>query len=95
MRYGNVFLKEIRKMTKQKYLKNKNYIYKKEEDFYKKTFSFGNKDIIEYQVNGIIDLFYKTFYLYPNSIKSQKEIDYLQIAFNNLKRDFEEVQNYE
>lgn len=82
-------------MTKQEYLKDKDYLYDKEENIYKKTFAFGTDDSIEYLVIGYIDIVYNTFYCYPDSIDSQKDIDNLQIAFNNLKRDFEEVQNYE
>lgn len=30
-----------------------------------------------------------------DTIETQKDIDNLQIAFNNLKRDFEEMQKYD
>lgn len=82
-------------MTKQEYLKSKGYIYNSEEHCYKKTYSFENDGNIKYLVIGYIDLKYSVFYLYPDSIDNQEDIDNLQIAFNNLKRDFEEVQNYE
>ena len=35
------------------------------------------------------------FYLEPTYIRTQKDIDNLQIAFNNVKRDYEEMQKYE
>ena len=82
-------------MTKQEYLKSKNYFCNKEENFYKTTFVFGCGNDIEYSINGAIDLALNNFYLFPDSIDSQEDIDCLQIAFNILKRDFEEVMKYE
>lgn len=39
----------------------------------------------------------KYFIVIPSgrAIENQKEIDDLQIAFNNVKRDFEEMQRYD
>lgn len=82
-------------MTKQQFLKDKNYIYNKEENICKKTFAFGNEDNIEYLVIGVIDLVYNIFYCYPDSVESQEDIDNLQLAFNNLKQDFEECMKYD
>ena len=61
----------------------------------KKTFVFGNEDNIEYLVSAVIVLAHNTFYCLPDSIEIQKDIDRLQIAFNNVKLDFEEMQKYE
>ena len=82
-------------MTKQEYLESKGYIYNSEEHCYKKVSSFENDGNIKYLVIGFIDLKYSVFYLYPDSIDNQEDIDNLQIAFNNLKQDFEECMKYE
>ncbi len=47
--------------------------------------------------NGImtINIQLGDFMIEPDCIRSQKDIDNLQIAFNNVKRDFEEMQKYD
>lgn len=83
-------------MTKKEYLESKGYIYDSEENIYKKTFSYTNSlGGIEYLVIGNINLVYQTYYLYVDCVETQKDIDSLQIAFNNLKSDYEECMKYE
>lgn len=77
-------------MTKNEYLESLGYIRKIETESmtydYKKSFDNGIM-IINIQLND--------FMIEPDCIGTQKDIDRLQIAFNNVKRDFEEMQKYE
>ena len=46
----------------------------------------------------IINIKENRFYIYfwdTDIIETQKDVDKLQIAFNNVKRDFEEMQKYD
>lgn len=77
-------------MTKREYLESIGYIRKIESESmtydYKKSFDNGIM-IINIQLND--------FMIAPDCIGNQKDIDNLQIAFNNVRRDFEEMQKYE
>ena len=78
-------------MTKQEYLERIGYKYCEEEDIYKQVFSNNNND---YLVIAYIDLNVNDFYIAPDTIYSQRNIDFTQIVFNDVKRDFEEMQQY-
>ena len=79
-------------MTKREYLESLGYKYYEEEDIYMQVFSNNNND---YLVIAYIDLNLNDFYIVPGAIYSQRNIDFTQIAFNNVKRDFEEIQKYD
>ena len=79
-------------MTKRELLEIKGYVYKTDEECFRKVFEFDNGD---YLVIAVIDLNYDAHYIMADSVAKQSDIDNLQIAFNNLKRDFKEVQTYE
>ena len=76
-------------MTKREYLESIGYIHKIEPESmtydYKKSFDNGIM---------IINIQLGDFMIEPDCIGTQKDIDNLQIAFNNVKRDFEEMQKY-
>ena len=73
-------------MTKKEFLKSRGYI--------EEGTLFGK--IFVNNVYAIIDLTTSSFEVYNYKvIREQKDIDYLQIVFNNVKRDFEEVIKYE
>lgn len=73
-------------MTKKEFLVSRGYI----ED----GTLFGK--IFVNNVYAIIDLTTSSFEVYNYKvIREQKDIDNLQIAFNNVKRDFEEVMELE
>lgn len=77
-------------MTKREYLESIGYIRKIETESmtydYKKSFDNGIM---------IINIQLGDFMIEPDCIETQKDIDNIQIAFNNVKRDFEEMQKYE
>ena len=79
-------------MTKAEYLKSLGYKYYKEGDMYKQVFSNNNN---EYLVIAYIDLNFNDFHIVPDIIYSQRNIDFTQIVFNNVKRDFEDMQKYD
>ena len=83
-------MKGTRNMTKREYLESIGYIRKIEPESmtydYKKSFNNGIM---------IINIQLGNFMIAPDCIGTQKDIDNLQIAFNNVKRDFEEMQKYE
>lgn len=79
-------------MTKREYLESLGYKYYKEEDIYKQAFENNNGD---YLVIAYIDASFNYFYVVPDCIYSQKNIDFTQIVFNNVKRDFEEMIKYD
>ena len=85
-------MKGTRNMTKKEYLESIGYKYYKGEDIYKQAFENNNGD---YLVIAYIDARFNDFYVVPDTIYSQKNIDFAQIVFNNVKRDFEETQKYE
>lgn len=73
-------------MTKEKFLKSRGYV----ED----GTLFGK--IFVNNVYAIIDLTTSSFEVYNYKvIREQKDIDYLQIVFNNVKRDYEETMKLE
>ena len=77
-------------MTKKEYLESVGYIQRLDPDTltyeYKKSLG-GEIMIINIQLNH--------FRIVAGYIWTQEEIDSLQIVFNNVKRDFEEMQKYE
>ena len=77
-------------MTKKEYLESRGYIRRIVPEcrayYYQKSFD---------NVFMVIDIQLDDFVIWTNSIRYQKDIDKLQIAFNNVKRDFEEMQKYE
>lgn len=77
-------------MTKSEYLESIGYIRTLDPDTltydYKKSFG-GEITIINIQLNN--------FRIAVGYLWTQKQIDAIQIAFNNVKRDFEEMQKYE
>ena len=79
-------------MTKREYLESIGYKYYKEEDINKQAFENNNGD---YLVIAYIDVRFNDFYIVPDTIYSQKNIDFTQIVFNDVKRDFKEMQKYE
>lgn len=77
-------------MTKREYLESLGYL----------TNQFAAVNLLWKIYNGFacfINLRHSKFYIdWTNDyIDSQEDIDNLQIAFNNLRRDFEEMQKYE
>ena len=79
-------------MNKREYLESTGYKYYSESKIFKKVFAYENGD---YLVIAHIDLNYDYYFLEPDAVCKQKDIDNLQIAFNDLKRDFEEMKKYE
>lgn len=68
-------------MTKKEFLESRGYV--EDGTLFGKTFK---------GVYGVINLTTSSFEIYNYKvIREQKDIDYLQIVFNNVKRDFEEV----
>lgn len=75
-------------MTKREFLINKgydNYLY---GDYRKNYKGCG-------LVIGLNDIIKERFTLYPKFIETQQDIDDIQIAFNRVKADFEEMQKYD
>lgn len=83
-------------MTKREYLESIGYDYY-DITGYHKIIKFTNS---EFYIHAYIFPNYIThnpeyiFCLEPTLIKTQKDIDNLQIAFNNVRRDYEEMQKY-
>ena len=77
-------------MTKREYLESIGYIRKRALEsriyYYQKSF---------YNVFMVITIHLDEFVIWVNYIRSQKDIDNIQIAFNNVKRDFEEMKKYD
>lgn len=72
-------------MTKKEFLRSKDYI--EDGTLFGKTFN---------SAYAVINLTASSFEVYNYKIiREQKDIDYLQIVFNNVKRDFEEVMKLE
>lgn len=81
-------------MTKREYLESLGYVYDEADHTCKKYFKcdyIGYGDMIIGEINVYSNVFLVKTFL----INSQKDIDDIQIAFNNVKRDFEEMQKYE
>ena len=77
-------------MTKAEYLESIGYIRRLDPDTltYEYNKSLGGKImIINIQLNILM--------VEGGRIWTQRQIDSLQIAFNNVERDFEEMQKYE
>ena len=85
-------------MTKREYLESIGYEWYGVNNIYVKYKKFGKKNN-EYYCALYIKLEpQNTFSILWNinlEFESQKDIDSLQIAFNNVRRDFEEMQKYE
>ena len=85
-------------MTKKEYLKSIGYEWYGVSNIYVKYKKFTKKNK-EYYCALYIKLEpQNTFSILWNAnleFESQKDIDSLQIAFNNLRRDFEETQKYD
>lgn len=84
-------------MTKRKYLKSIGYqmivTNSKNSTTWFKYYCFEKyKFRYEQQINFNSPNKYAVLY---GAIRTQKDIDNLQIAFNNVKRDYEEMQKYE
>lgn len=84
-------------MTKKEYLENIGYVCKYwdgeeiPELLYKGyKASDGSEDMTMY-----INWKEKRYLIHAGIIENQRQIDDLQIAFNNVKRDFEEMQKYD
>lgn len=60
-------------MTKREFLETTGYRYYKEEDIYRQDFENNNGD---YLVIAYIDARFNDFYIVPDSIYSQKNIDF-------------------
>lgn len=87
-------------MTKAEYLKSIGYEYRSYSECCEKNREYFEKEIVigyyEFLLYQIIEIENNKFLVsMQHSIHSQKDIDNLQIAFNNVKRDFEEMQKYD
>ena len=68
-------------MTKKEFLESRDYV--EDGKLFGKTFK---------GIYGVINLTTSSYEIYNYKvIREQKDIDYLQIVFNNVKRDFEEA----
>ena len=77
-------------MTKAEYLESIGYIRRLDPD----TLTYEYEKSLDGEIMTIyIQL--NTFMIVVGRIWTQRQIDSLQIAFNNVKRDFEEMQKYE
>ena len=76
-------------MTKREYLESIGYTRRLSSDTltyeYEKSFDNGIM---------IIDIQFDDFMIELDCIWTQEQIDNLQIAFNNVRRDYEEMQKY-
>ena len=79
-------------MTKKEYLESLGYKYYINDKEFRKAFTLGN---IEFIVIARFEDDFTYFGIVPDEISTQKQIDFMQIVFNNVKRDFEEMQKYE
>lgn len=85
-------------MTKREYLKSIGYECFRDDDIYVKYQKFGTDNNQYYCALFIKFGKEDKFSILWNSnleFERQKDIDNLQIAFNNVKRDFKEMQKYE
>ena len=82
-------------MTKREYLESIGYEHCDYVEFY---FEKIYKEFDGRFIVMSIDLDRNKYFIVITSgraIENQREIDVLQIAFNNVKRDFEEMQKYD
>lgn len=80
-------------MTKAEYLESIGYEYHPYSESFEKDIVIRNYKIL---LSQVIEIENNKFLVSTHScIRSQKDVDKLQIAFNNVKRDFEEMQKYE
>lgn len=79
-------------MTKREYLKSKGYHDSCISAKFHKLFIFENPAFF---IDAYINVDFEEFYVEPYPVHCQKDIDALQIAFNNVKRDFKEMMKYE
>ena len=87
-------------MTKREFLESIGYEYCSYSECYEKNSEYFEKDIVignyEFLLYQVIEIENNKFLVSArHCIRSQKDIDNLQIAFNNVKRDFEEMQKYD
>lgn len=87
-------------MTKREFLESIGYEYCSYSECYEKNSEYFEKDIVignyEFLLYQVIEIENNKFLVsVQHCIRSQKDIDNLQIAFNNVKRDFKEMQKYE
>lgn len=85
-------------MTKREYLKSIGYQCFRDDDIYvkyQKFFTDNNRYFcalyIKLEPQNTFSILWNT----NLEFESQKDIDNLQIAFNNVKRDFKEMQKYD
>ena len=85
-------------MTKKEYLKSIGYewygvgnIYVKYKEFTKKNNEYYCTLCIKLEPQNTFSILWN----FDLEFESQKDIDSLQIAFNNVRRDFEETQKYD
>lgn len=85
-------------MTKREYLESIGYKCYRVDDIYVKYQKFITDNnryfcalYIKLEPQNTFSILWST----NLEFESQKDIDNLQIAFNNVKRDFEEMQKYE
>lgn len=76
-------------MTKKEFLESRGYVCVKERD----SFSFNKTFNKAYVSIYPTALCFEVYSL--GAIRKQQDIDNLQICFNNVKRDFEEVMKLE
>ena len=77
-------------MTKREYLESIGYIRILDPD----TLTYEYQKTL-YPEIVIINIQLNIFMVVAGHIWTQRQIDSLQIAFNNVKQDFEEMQKYE
>ena len=87
-------------MTKREFLESIGYEYRSYSECYEKNSEYFEKDIVignyEFLLYQVIEIENNKFLVsVRDCIRSQKDIDNLQIAFNNVRRDFEEMQKYD
>ena len=88
-------------MTKAEYLESIGYIRKIARGSIGYIRKIARGSMIYYyqksfdKVFMVIDIQLDDFMIWIDCIRTQKDIDNLQIAFNNVKRDFEEMQKYD
>ncbi len=80
-------------MTKQEYLENIGYIMEDEGSYCKPIAPEGRYSYSDKEIHFGLKVPYRVCFRIP--IITQEDIDVLQLAFNDVKKDFEEMQKYE